>query len=67
MEEISNITIVKQEPAWSKEDEMFVHGLVRGLTAKRDIHGHTTFSSDCIDITKTIKWLKSLKDRVKGS
>ena len=54
----------KQNPAWSKEDEMFVHGLIRGLSAKRDIHGHTTFSSDCIDITETINWLKSLKDRV---
>ena len=54
----------EQNPAWSEEDEMFVHGLIRGLAAKRDIHGHTTFSSDCIDITKTISWLKSLKDRV---
>lgn len=53
----------EQKPAWSEEDEMFVHGLIRGLAAKRDIHGHTTFSSDCIDITKTINWLKSLKDR----
>ena len=52
----------KQE--WSEEDEMFVHGLIRGLTAKRDIHGHTTFSSDCIDITETINWLKFLKDRI---
>lgn len=52
----------KQE--WSEEDEMFVHGLIRGLAAKRDIHGHTTFSSDCIDITETINWLKSLKSRV---
>ena len=49
---------------WSEEDEMFVHGLIRGLAAKRDIHGHTTFSSDCIDITKTIDWLQSLKGRV---
>ena len=49
---------------WSEEDEMFVHGLIRGLAAKRDIHGHTTFSSDCIDITETIDWLKSLQDRV---
>ena len=53
-----------QKQAWSEEDEMFVHGLIRGLAAKRDIHGHTTFSSDCIDITKTIDWLKSLQDRV---
>ena len=51
----------KQE--WSEEDEMFVHGLIRGLAAKKDIHGHTTFSSDCIDITETINWLKDLKDR----
>ena len=48
---------------WSEEDEMFVHGLIRGLAAKRDIHGHTTFSSDCIDITEAINWLKSLKKR----
>ena len=54
----------EQKPAWSEEDEMFVHGLIRGLSAKRDIHGHTTFSSDCIDITETINWLNSLKDRV---
>lgn len=54
--------LVEQKPAeWSEEDEMFVHGLIRGLAAKRDIHGHTTFSSDCIDITKTIDWLKSLR------
>ena len=55
----------KQNPAWSEEDEVFVHGLIRGLSAKRDIHGHTTFSSDCIDITETINWLKSLKDKVR--
>lgn len=54
----------RQKPAWSEEDEMFVHGLIRGLAAKRDIHGHTTFSSDCIDITETINWLESLKNRV---
>ena len=54
----------EQNHAWSEEDEMFVHGLIRGLAAKRDIHGHTTFSSDCIDITETINWLKSIKDRV---
>lgn len=28
--------VPKQE--WNKEDEMFVHGLIRGLAAKRDIH-----------------------------
>lgn len=50
--------------AWSEEDEMFVHGLIRGLAAMKNIHGHTAFSSDNIDITKTIDWLKSLKDRV---
>lgn len=55
---------VEQKPAWSEEDEMFVHGLIRGLAAKRDIHRHTTFSSDCIDITETINWLESLKNRV---
>ena len=55
---------IKQKPAWNEKDEMFVHGLIRGLSAKRDIHGHTTFSSDCIDITETIDWLKSLKNRV---
>ena len=54
----------KKPAEWSGEDEMFVHGLIRGLSAKRDIHGHTTFSSDCIDITETINWLKSLKGRV---
>ena len=54
----------EQKPAWSEEDEKFVHGLIRGLAAKRDIHSHTTFSSDCIDITKTIDWLNSLKDRI---
>jgi len=49
---------------WNEEDEKFVHGLIRGLSAKRDIYGHTTFSSDGIDITETIDWLKSLKYRV---
>ena len=47
--------------AWSEEDEMFVHGLIRGLAAMKNIHGHTTFSSDNIDITKTIDRLKSLR------
>lgn len=55
---------IEQKPTWSEEDEMFVHGLIRGLSAKRDIHGHTTFSSDGIDITETINWLKSLKSRI---
>ena len=59
--------IVEQKTAeWSEEDERFVHGLIRGLAAKRDIHGHTTFSSDCIDITETIDWLKLLKQRIGG-
>ena len=53
----------EQKP-WSEEDEMFVHGLIRGLAAMKNIHGHTTFSSDNIDITKTIDWLKSIKYRV---
>ena len=55
--------LVGQNSVWSEEDEKFVHGLMRGLSAKRDIHGHTTFSSDGIDITKTIDWLEHLKDR----
>lgn len=42
-------------------DEKFVHGLIRGLTAMRDIFGRTTFSSDNLDITETINWLKSLR------
>lgn len=49
----------KQE--WTKEDEKFVHGLIRGLTAMRDIFGRTTFSSDNLDITETINWLKSFR------
>lgn len=53
-----------EQKSWSEEDEKFTHGLIRGLTAKRDIHGHTTFSSDCIEITETINWLQSIKDRV---
>jgi hypothetical protein len=44
----------------SEDDERIIHGLIRGLTAKRDIFGHTTFSSDNLDITEAINWLKSL-------
>lgn len=51
----------------SKEDEKFVHGLIRGLTAMRDIFGRTTFSSDNLDITETINWLKSLRPSWKPS
>jgi len=58
---IARKQLKNEKPAWSEEDEIFVHGLIRGLSAKRDIHGHTTFSSDCIDITDTINWLKSLR------
>lgn len=58
------IHTIQPKVEWSEEDEKFVHGLIRGLKAKRDIHGHITFSSDNLDITKTIEWLESLKDRV---
>lgn len=54
----------KQKPQWNEYDEYIKDGLIRGLKAKRDIHGHTTFSSDAIDITDAIEWLESLKDRV---
>ena len=54
------------EQKWSEEDEKFVHGLIRGLTAMRDIFGRTTFSSDNLDITETINWLKSLRPQYHG-
>ena len=63
-EEKGNVGGISSNSKWSEEDEKFVHGLIRGLMAKRDIHGHTTFSSDNIDITDTINWLDSLKNRV---
>ena len=55
---------VQPKQEWSEDDEKFIHGLIRGLAARRDIHGHTTFSSDCIDITETINWLRKLYNRM---
>ena len=66
VDNLHNYLYGEQNPAWSDVDEIFVHGLIRGLSAKRDIHGHTTFGSDYLDITETIDWLKSRKERLQS-
>ena len=43
------------------EDERIRKGLIKGLSAMRDIHKHQTFSDDAINIDDAIAWLKSLK------
>lgn len=40
------------------EDERIRKGLIKGLSAMRDIHKHQTFSDDAIDINDAISWLE---------
>lgn len=40
------------------EDERIRKGLIKGLSAMRDIHKHQTFSDDAIDIDDAIAWLE---------
>ena len=40
------------------EDEKIRKGLIKGLSAMRDIHKHQTFSDDAIDINDAIAWLE---------
>ena len=40
------------------EDERIRKGLIKGLSAMRDIHKHQTFSNDAINIDDAITWLE---------
>lgn len=40
------------------EDERIRKGLIKGLSAMRDIHKHQTFSDDAININDAIDWLE---------
>jgi hypothetical protein len=40
------------------EDEKIRKGLIKGLSAMRDIHKHQTFSDDAINIDDAIAWLE---------
>lgn len=40
------------------EDEKIRKGLIKGLSAMRDIHHHQTFSDDAINIDYAIAWLE---------
>ena len=40
------------------EDERIRKGLIKGLSAMRDIHKHQTFSDDAININDAIAWLE---------
>lgn len=40
------------------EDERIRKGLIKGLSAMRDIHKHQTFSDDAINIDDAIAWLE---------
>lgn len=40
------------------DDERIRKGLIKGLTAMRDIHNHQTFSDDAINIDDAIAWLE---------
>ena len=40
------------------EDERIRKGLIKGLSAMRDIHNHQTFSDDAININDAIAWLE---------
>lgn len=43
------------------EDEKIRKGLIKGLSAMRDIHNHQTFSDDAINIDDAIAWLEKQK------
>ena len=45
------------------EDEKIRRGLIKGLSAMRDIHKHQTFSDDAINIDNAIAWLEKQGDR----
>lgn len=40
------------------KEERIVNGLIKGLTAMRDIHHHQTFSDDAININEALAWLE---------
>ena len=40
------------------EDEKIRKGLIKGLSAMRDIHHHQTFSDDAININEALAWLE---------
>lgn len=52
---------IKQNPAWSKEDEKFLNLSIENLTELKNMYGEKYGKvGDCIH------WLKSLKERMKG-
>lgn len=52
---------VQPKQEWSEEDEKIRNGLIKGLTAMKEIYQHSTFSDDAINIVEAISWLKSFK------
>ena len=52
---------IQKPVGWSEEEEKIINGLIRGLTAKKEVYCQTTFSSDAIDITEAINFLNSLR------
>ena len=56
---LASQTIEKAFPELREsEDERIRKGLIKGLSAMRDIHKHQTFSDDAIDINDAIAWLE---------
>ena len=45
------------------EDERIRKGLIKGLSAMRDIHKHQTFSDDAINIDDAIAWLEKQSEQ----
>lgn len=59
----SNPTVIKNmeeifPELRESEDEKIRKGLIKGLSAMRDIHKHQTFSDDAINIDDAIAWLE---------
>lgn len=46
------------------EDERIRKGLIKGLSAMRDIHKHQTFSDDAININDAIAWLEKQDEKL---
>lgn len=47
------------------EDEKIRKGLIKGLSAMRDIHHHQTFSDDAININEALSWLEKQANKDK--
>lgn len=55
LEKINAMPNIDQKPT---EDERIRKGLIKGLSAMRDIHHHQTFSDDAININEALAWLE---------